>query len=328
MTSKLEQLKQYTTVVADTGDFDAIARLKPVDATTNPSLLLKAAALPRYAEHLRQATAGSGGDAGLACDRFAVAVGKDILGVIPGRISTEVDARLSFDSEATLARAHRLIELYDEQGIDRERVLIKIASTWEGIRAAEILEREGIQTNLTLLFSFAQAVACADAGVFLISPFVGRIYDWYKKSENRDYAGAEDPGVQSVSRIYRYYKANGYKTVVMGASFRRTEDFAHYQPQRADAPRAYICEAVVHPAAAGQGLGSALLEAVLAQLADEGIEDVYIDRHEENLASAGMMRKAGFVELETYADPARRPNGSGRSTVCHRNLSLQRRAVR
>lgn len=132
----------------------------------------------------------------------------------------EVDARLSFDSEATLARAHRLIELYDEQGIDRERVLIKIASTWEGIRAAEILEREGIQTNLTLLFSFAQAVACADAGVFLISPFVGRIYDWYKKSENRDYAGAEDPGVQSVSRIYRYYKANGYKTVVMGASFR------------------------------------------------------------------------------------------------------------
>ncbi|MGU1531308.1 transaldolase [Pseudomonas aeruginosa] len=220
MTSKLEQLKQYTTVVADTGDFDAIARLKPVDATTNPSLLLKAAALPRYAEHLRQATAVSGGDAGLACDRFAVAVGKDILGVIPGRISTEVDARLSFDSEATLARAHRLIELYDEQGIDRERVLIKIASTWEGIRAAEILEREGIQTNLTLLFSFAQAVACADAGVFLISPFVGRIYDWYKKSENRDYAGAEDPGVQSVSRIYRYYKANGYKTVVMGASFR------------------------------------------------------------------------------------------------------------
>ena len=149
-----------------------------------------------------------------------MAVGKDILGVIPGRISTEVDARLSFDSEATLARAHRLIELYDEQGIDRERVLIKIASTWEGIRAAEILEREGIQTNLTLLFSFAQAVACADAGVFLISPFVGRIYDWYKKSENRDYAGAEDPGVQSVSRIYRYYKANGYKTVVMGASFR------------------------------------------------------------------------------------------------------------
>lgn len=220
MTSKLEQLKQYTTVVADTGDFDAIARLKPVDATTNPSLLLKAAALPRYAEHLARATEGAQGDAGLACDRFAVALGKDILGVIPGRISTEVDARLSFDTEATLQRAHRLIDLYDQQGIGRDRVLIKIASTWEGIRAAEQLEREGIQTNLTLLFSFAQAAACADAGVFLISPFVGRIYDWYKKANNRDYVGAEDPGVQSVSRIYRYYKANGYDTVVMGASFR------------------------------------------------------------------------------------------------------------
>jgi len=220
MTSKLEQLKQYTTVVADTGDFDAISRLKPVDATTNPSLLLKAAALPRYTEHLARATEGAQGDAGLACDRFAVAVGKDILGVIPGRISTEVDARLSFDTEATLQRAHRLIELYDQQGIGRDRVLIKIASTWEGIRAAEQLEREGIQTNLTLLFSFAQAAACADAGVFLISPFVGRIYDWYKKANNRDYVGAEDPGVQSVSRIYRYYKANGYETVVMGASFR------------------------------------------------------------------------------------------------------------
>ncbi|WP_448681850.1 transaldolase [Pseudomonas nicosulfuronedens] len=220
MTSKLEQLKQYTTVVADTGDFDAIARLKPVDATTNPSLLLKAAALPRYTEHLARATEGVQGDAGLACDRFAVAVGKDILSVIPGRISTEVDARLSFDTEATLQRAHRLIELYDQQGIGRDRVLIKIASTWEGIRAAEQLEREGIQTNLTLLFSFAQAAACADAGVFLISPFVGRIYDWYKKANNRDYVGAEDPGVQSVSRIYRYYKANGYETVVMGASFR------------------------------------------------------------------------------------------------------------
>lgn len=220
MTSKLEQLKQYTTVVADTGDFDAIARLKPVDATTNPSLLLKAAALPRYAEHLARASAASGGDTGLACDRFAVAVGKDILGVIPGRVSTEVDARLSFDSAGSLARARRLIELYAEQGVAKERVLIKIAATWEGIRAAEQLEREGVQTNLTLLFSFAQAAACADAGVFLISPFVGRIYDWYKKANNRDYVGAEDPGVQSVSRIYRYYKANAYDTVVMGASFR------------------------------------------------------------------------------------------------------------
>jgi transaldolase len=220
MTSKLDQLKQYTTVVADTGDLDAISRIKPVDATTNPSLLLKAAALPRYAQLLDQAVSGCDGDLGLACDRFGVAVGQEILKVIPGRISTEVDARLSFDTQATLRRAERIIGLYDQVGIGRERVLIKIASTWEGIRAAEHLEKAGIQTNLTLLFSFAQAVACADAGVFLISPFVGRIYDWYKKAEGRDFVGAEDPGVQSVSRIYQYYKANDYSTVVMGASFR------------------------------------------------------------------------------------------------------------
>lgn len=220
MTSKLDQLKQYTTVVADTGDLDAIIRLKPVDATTNPSLLLKAAALPRYAHLLDEAVAGCQGDLGLACDRFGVAVGQEILKVIPGRISTEVDARLSFDTQATLRRAERIINLYDQAGIGRERVLIKIASTWEGIRAAEQLEKAGIQCNLTLLFSFAQAVACAEAGVFLISPFVGRIYDWYKKAEGRDFVGAEDPGVQSVTRIYQYYKANGYKTVVMGASFR------------------------------------------------------------------------------------------------------------
>lgn len=220
MTSKLEQLKQFTTVVADTGDIDAIARLKPVDATTNPSLLLKAAAMPRYADDLANAMKQCHGDIGLACDLFAVAVGKQILELIPGRISTEVDARLSFDTQAMVQRGERLIGLYEQAGISRERVLIKIASTWEGIRAAEQLEKAGIQTNLTLLFSFTQAVACAEAGVFLISPFVGRIYDWYKKHEGRDYQGAEDPGVQSVSRIYDYYKAHEYKTVVMGASFR------------------------------------------------------------------------------------------------------------
>ncbi|PAU55718.1 transaldolase [Pseudomonas sp. PIC25] len=220
MISKLEQLKQYTTVVADTGDLDAITRLKPVDATTNPSLLFKAAALPRYGQLLDDAVSGCDGDLGLACDRFAVAVGQEILKEIPGRISTEVDARLSFDTQATLRRAERLIGLYEKAGIGPERVLIKIASTWEGIRAAEQLEKAGIQTNLTLLFSFAQAAACADAGVFLISPFVGRIYDWYKKAEGRDFVGAEDPGVRSVTRIYHYYKANGYDTVVMGASFR------------------------------------------------------------------------------------------------------------
>ncbi|AEB58997.1 transaldolase [Ectopseudomonas mendocina] len=220
MTSKLEQLKQFTTVVADTGDLDAIARLQPVDATTNPSLLLKAAALPRYADLLNQAMSAGQGDLGLACDHFGVAVGQEILKVIPGRISTEVDARLSFDTNATLRRAERLIGLYEKAGIGRDRVLIKIASTWEGIRAAEQLEKAGVQTNLTLLFAFAQAQACADAGVFLISPFVGRIYDWYKKAEGRDFVGSEDPGVQSVTRIYDYYKANGYDTVVMGASFR------------------------------------------------------------------------------------------------------------
>lgn len=220
MTSKLEQLKQFTTVVADTGDIDAISRLKPVDATTNPSLLLKAAALPGYADLLAQAIASSKGNVDLACDAFAVSVGSGILKAIPGRISTEVDARLSFDEPALLAKARQLIELYDKAGVGRDRVLIKLASTWEGIRAAETLEKEGIQTNLTLLFSFAQAAACADAGVFLISPFVGRIYDWYKKSTGKEYVGAEDPGVQSVTRIYDYYKANGYDTVVMGASFR------------------------------------------------------------------------------------------------------------
>lgn len=220
MTSKLEQLKQFTTVVADTGDIDAIANLQPVDATTNPSLLLKAAALPRYADHLQAAMSRCGGDIGLGCDLFAVAVGGEILKLIPGRISTEVDARLSFDTQAMVQRGERLIALYEQAGVSRERVLIKLASTWEGIRAGEQLEKAGIQTNLTLLFSFTQAVACAEAGVFLISPFVGRIYDWYKKHEGRDYQGTEDPGVQSVSRIYDYYKAHGYKTVVMGASFR------------------------------------------------------------------------------------------------------------
>ncbi|MGF6393660.1 transaldolase [Pseudomonas plecoglossicida] len=220
MTSKLEQLKQFTTVVADTGDLDAITRLKPVDATTNPSLLLKAAAMPGYADLLKQVKADAKGNVDLACDKFAVAVGSGILKVIPGRISTEVDARLSFDEPALLNKARQLIGLYEAAGVSKDRVLIKLASTWEGIRAAEKLEKEGIQTNLTLLFSFAQAQACADAGVFLISPFVGRIYDWYKKSTGQEYVGAEDPGVQSVTRIYNYYKANGYDTVVMGASFR------------------------------------------------------------------------------------------------------------
>lgn len=220
MTSKLEQLKRFTTVVADTGDLDAIARLQPVDATTNPSLLLKAATFPRYAQMMAQIQQDFRGNPQAACEQFAVAVGSEILSLIPGRISTEVDARLSFDEQATYEYALRLIDRYEQHGIDRQRVLIKIAATWEGIQAARRLEKLNIQTNLTLLFSFAQAAACADAGVFLISPFVGRIYDWYKKNLNREYAGLEDPGVQSVSRIYHYYKANNYPTIVMGASFR------------------------------------------------------------------------------------------------------------
>jgi len=222
MTSKLEQLKQFTTIVADTGDLDAIKRLKPQDATTNPSLLLKAASLPGYAEVLKKTISESNGNVGVAADALSVAVGGEILKFIDGRISTEVDARLSFDTQAMLSKANHLIELYEKAGVSKDRVLIKLASTWEGIRAAEQLEKAGIQCNLTLLFSFAQAAACADAGVFLISPFVGRIYDWYKKANNTDYTGAEDPGVQSVTRIYNYYKANDYKTVVMGASFRNT----------------------------------------------------------------------------------------------------------
>ena len=220
MTSKLEQLKRYTTVVADTGDLDAIARLQPVDATTNPSLLLKAATFPRYAQVLAQIQQDFSDNPQAACEQFAVAVGTEILSLIPGRISTEVDARLSFNEQATYEYALRLIDRYEQQGVDRQRVLIKIAATWEGIQAARRLEKLNIQTNLTLLFSFAQAAACADAGVFLISPFVGRIYDWYKKTLDREYAGIEDPGVQSVSRIYRYYKGNDYQTIVMGASFR------------------------------------------------------------------------------------------------------------
>jgi transaldolase len=269
MISKLEQLKRFTTVVADTGDVDAIARLKPIDATTNPSLLLKAAALPRYSQHLNAAVNNSKGDLDLASDRFAVAVGCEILKVIPGRISTEVDARLSFNTQATLHRAKRLIELYGQAGVSAERILIKIAATWEGVRAAEQLEKSGIQTNLTLLFSFAQARACADAGVFLISPFVGRIYDWYKKTEGRDYGAAEDPGVQSVSRIYHYYKANGHKTVVMGASFRNLGQIE----QLAGCDRLTISPELLQQLADQQGTLARALDAQVSGQAEAVIDE-------------------------------------------------------
>ncbi|MEM6579754.1 MAG: transaldolase [Pseudomonadota bacterium] len=228
MTSKLDQLKAMTDVVADTGDIEAIRRYQPMDATTNPSLLLKAAALPQYSKLLDDAKAWATDQGGSnaeqlanCCDRFAVDVGKEVLKIVPGRISTEVDARLSFDTEATIGRARKLIGMYEESDISRSRILIKTASTWEGIRAAEVLEKEGINCNLTLLFGFGQAKACADAGVFLISPFVGRILDWYKaRTDVKIVKPDDDPGVQSVARIYSFYKQHGYDTVVMGASFR------------------------------------------------------------------------------------------------------------
>ena len=221
--NQLEQLKQYTTIVADTGDFQSIKAFAPRDATTNPSLILKAVQKDEYRPLLEQAVRDNAGAAtGHIIDRLLIAFGVEILKIIPGRVSTEIDARLSFDTEATIAKGRELIALYEAAGIARERVLIKIASTWEGIRAAEVLEKEGIRCNLTLLFSLPQAVACAEARVQLISPFVGRIYDWHKKSTGQEYGGADDPGVHSVQRIYNYYRKFGYQTEVMGASFRNT----------------------------------------------------------------------------------------------------------
>lgn len=228
MTSLLDSLREHTTVVADTGDFEAMRALRPTDATTNPSLIFKAVQLDAYKPLLQQTVhAHRGAPAPELTDRLLVAFGQEILNIVPGRVSTEVDARLSFDTRATIERARGLIALYEEAGVPRERVLIKIASTWEGIQAARVLQQEGVRCNLTLLFALPQAVACAEAGVQLISPFVGRIYDWHKKAAGAQWveaerAGAQDPGVQSVTRIYCYYKHFGIKTEVMGASFRNS----------------------------------------------------------------------------------------------------------
>ena len=227
MASQLEQLKEYTKVVADTGDFESMKEYQPLDATTNPSLILQAAEKAEY-KHLVEKAVGELKDSGKSgdelveaiIDRVLILFGLEILKIVPGRVSTETDARLSFDKEGTIAKARQLIAMYEAEGISKDRVLIKIASTWEGIKAAEELEKEGIHCNLTLLFAFAQAVACAESKVQLISPFVGRIYDWFKKETGIDYVGAEDPGVQSVQNIYNYYKKFGYATEVMGASFR------------------------------------------------------------------------------------------------------------
>ncbi|ORX59376.1 transaldolase [Hesseltinella vesiculosa] len=224
--SVLDQIKQYTTIVADTGDFESIAQYKPQDATTNPSLILAATQKPQYTPLIDDAIAyakKTGGGVEAATDKLLVNFGKEILKIVPGRVSTEVDARLSFDKDATIAKALSLIKLYADEGVAKDRVLIKIASTWEGIQAAHVLEKEhDIHCNLTLLFGFPQAVACAEAGVTLISPFVGRILDWYKKSTGEAYTATTDPGVISVTRIYNYYKQHGYNTIVMGASFRNT----------------------------------------------------------------------------------------------------------
>ena len=228
MTTQLDSLRSMTVVVADTGDIDAIKKYQPQDATTNPSLILSASALPQYAPLIDEAVAYAKAQSSDkaqqlidAEDKLAVNIGLEILKIVPGRISTEVDARLSYDTQATVEKARKLIALYNAAGVSNDRILIKIASTWQGIRAAEILEKEGINCNLTLLFSEAQARACAEAGVYLISPFVGRILDWYKaNTDKKEYAPAEDPGVISVTKIYNYYKEYGYKTVVMGASFR------------------------------------------------------------------------------------------------------------
>ena len=229
MANLLDQLKSMTTIVADTGDVEAIKSVKPVDATTNPSLVLKASTLPQYAPLIETAIAYAKAQGGSketqidnAADKLAVLIGAEITKVVPGRISTEVDARLSFNLDAMVAKGRKLIQLYADSGISKDRVLIKLASTWEGIKAGEVLEKEGIQCNLTLLFGFGQARACAEAGVFLISPFVGRILDWYKAKTGETYTQETDPGVVSVRAIYAYYKEYGYKTVVMGASFRNT----------------------------------------------------------------------------------------------------------
>ncbi|WP_250458725.1 transaldolase [Microbulbifer litoralis] len=319
---KLSQLRTMTDVVADTGDIAAIRRYRPIDATTNPSLLLKAAALEEYRPLVASAQAWAARQPGdgntrmaLCCDHLAVAIGSEILQIIDGRISTEVDARLSFDTGATVARARRLIGLYGQQGVSTERVLIKIAATWEGIRAAEILERDGIHCNLTLLFSFAQARACADAGVTLISPFVGRILDWHLKNGDRDhYAPAEDPGVQSVRRIYHYYKEHGYDTTVMGASFRNCGqiealagcDSLTISPQllgelaedSGSLPRALTPGGASAPAEAGLGESDFRLEhngdAMAHEKLGEGIRKFVQDQRalEEQLSAGAPVREA------------------------------------
>lgn len=310
--NQLQQLRQFTTLVADTGDIEAIRQYTPQDATTNPSLLLKAVGLPHYQSQLQQAqdyARTEGGDSQTqlenATDKLAVLIGQEILNIVPGRVSTEVDARLSFDTSASVEKARKLINMYEQGGIDRKRILIKLASTWEGIQAGAQLEKEGINCNLTLLFSFSQAQACADAGVFLISPFVGRIFDWYKKADGVDsYAPAQDPGVMSVQRIYNYYKTHGFNTVVMGASFRNCDQIR----QLAGCDRLTISPALMQELADSESSLDKILDAQNESSADVKIrldENYFRWGHNgdamatEKLAEGIRLFAADQVKLET-----------------------------
>jgi transaldolase len=265
MTSQLEQIKKLTTVVCDTGDVNAIKKFSPQDATTNPSLIYKAAVMPEYASIVDDAVAYGKGDLSLTMDKLAVAFGTEITKIVPGYVSTEVDARLSFDTEATVKKARELIKLYEEVGVQKERILIKIAATWEGIQAAKILEQEGITCNVTLIFSIAQAIACAEVGATLISPFVGRIMDWYKKAKGVDtFEPAEDPGVMSVTSIYNYFKKYGYETIVMGASFRNSGEIL----ELAGCDRLTISPQLLEELTKGEGEVSQKLDAANAKEMD------------------------------------------------------------
>ncbi len=300
--NKLEQLRNMTTVVADTGDIESIQQYRPSDATTNPSLLYKAAQMPQYQPLVQSAIEYGQAKGGseeqrrlLTLDKIAVNFGKEILATVPGRVSTEVDARLSFDTAATIARAERLIALYREAGVDSSRVLIKIAATWEGIRAAEVLEKKGLHCNLTLMFSLAQAIGAADAGATLISPFVGRIMDWYKKAEGVDgYAAADDPGVKSVTRIYQYFKKFDYATVVMGASFRNIDEIM----QLAGCDLLTIAPALMEELQANEG-------ELPRQLSPEMAREADIERIELNEARFRWLMNEDAMATEKLAEGIR-----------------------
>ncbi|XP_018329221.1 transaldolase [Agrilus planipennis] len=304
MPNSLEQLKELTTVVADTGDFEAMKQYKPTDATTNPSLILQAATLPQYKQLVEKAVkygykTGSNAEDRLeaAMDKLFVLFGVEILKIIPGRVSTEVDARLSFDKEASITKAKRIIELYEEEGIKKDRILIKLASTWEGIQAAKELEQKhGIHCNLTLLFSFAQAVACAEAGVTLISPFVGRILDWHvANTDKKSFSGEEDPGVISVKKIYNYYKKFGYKTIVMGASFRNVEEI------KALAGCDYL---TISPKLLGELEGSN--DVLKKQLSEENAKRAQIEKITLNEAAFRWMHNEDVMATDKLADGIRK----------------------